>query len=227
MLLPDSLQTEHLSFVDIMGGIADVLRAIAWPGVAVFVVIRYRNHVGRLIDRLRKAPGTEFDPLEIQKASTTEIAPAAVGGSGDPVASSTPHIREIERFINTLPEVRQVESDAPRLRAVLTNIAARGLQAYLFERAEAVIWKSQLDILQFLNASPNGSDLATLKRLFYDPMIKVNPHFASYPFDSYLRFLQTTAPLIEISGGRAMLTDAGRDYLEWRLAQKKPPRLLG
>jgi hypothetical protein len=61
--------------MDNLAGIAQIIRAIAWPGVVLFLALRYRAEVGRLIDRLRKGGPAEFDPIQTPQHSPEPALP--------------------------------------------------------------------------------------------------------------------------------------------------------
>lgn len=215
------------AFRDISASIAELLRAAAWPSVVIFVLVRYRDHVGRLIDRFRKGGSAEFDPVIPQK--TEPVNPLQTGASSGITALEhlrTPAVRQWEEELKKFPVVSQEPSPEKRTAIITTLAAAVGLIA-LFERTEASIYGSQVALLQHLNGKPLGESKDTVKRMFYDPAAARFPDvYKNYPFESYLNWLQTSY-LIVVNNTMVSLRNEARDFLVWRVQQQKVPRIIG
>lgn len=214
-------------FVEATGAIADLLGALAWPGVALLVVHLYREQVGRLIDRLRKGGPAEFDPLPPPQPKHTESLSAGAARSTHAVAKlRTAAVVKWEQQLQSWPAV-QDEADPTRRSEVLLTLAAKAVLVASFERTEAIIFASQLDLLNYLNARQDGEPADRLRELFYEPAVTRFPEiYRVYSFDNYLGFLHS-AFLVEKEGAQVRLSVEGREYLLWRVEQRKPPRSHG
>ena len=125
-------------------------------------------------------------------------------------------IRKLPYFIQLTGEQRE---------QFLITLTARAILIGNFEQAEGQIWGSQVRILEHLNRNPAGVPLSTLKDMFYEPAKKQFPEaFGPYTFENYMRFLESQR-LISVVGGNANLTDQGREYLVWRVEQRKADKV--
>jgi hypothetical protein len=217
-------------FAENVAAIADLLRAVAWPAAFLFVVFRYKDHVGRLIDRLREGGPAKFDPIPQQPTKPTASIPSSA--PGNPAVSTslasirTPAVVEMEKLIEGLPAVTN-DNDPTSRNATLITLAAKAVIVSQFERAEANIYASQLDLLHYLNSRAGGEAPSRLKELFYDPARNKFPDvYKSYAFEAYLQFL-AAAFFIANTGTQVAITAMGREYLLWRVEQSRPPRVIG
>jgi hypothetical protein len=129
-------------------------------------------------------------------------------------------------MVRTVPALVN-ETDPARREAVLVTLTARVALIAQFERTEASIYASQLELLNYLNARPTGESVDRLRELFYAPAVARFPDtYRGYPLDGYLGFLQGSG-LVTITDLRVSISPAGRDYLVWRIEQQKPPRVHG
>ena len=84
-----------------------------------------------------------------------------------------------------------------------------------------------MEILRHLAEKPTGDSLENLRQLFYEPAKAKHPEiFRDYQFGPYLAFLERNG-LITVVEGRATITPAGREYLEWRKEARRPTNLQG
>jgi len=216
---------------DLLKAIAELIRAFAWPAVAVFASIYYRAELSSLTKRLRKGGPAEFDPpqqvsLAVTDASSamrTVSKTASDALSNLPASPTTVHW---EQFILNSEPLKNITAPAER-ELILTRITAHIVMLALFETTEANIWASQIELLHYLNSNRLGVVLSEIKTLFYDKAAQKYPEvFAKYAFDNYLGFL-TSNMVIESDGRAAKITTQGIEYLSWRIEQAKPPRLFG
>ncbi len=214
-------------FSEATRAIADFLRAIAWPAVALFVALRFKEQVGRLIDRIRKVAGTELDPLPGPQRRPPESLPAEAGRATAAFEHlRTPAVLHMENQVRNIP-VLAVEADPAKRQDILLTLAAKGFLVSLFERTEGNIWASQMDLLNYLNSKPDGETAERLRELFFEPATARFPEaYRMYSFEGYLGFLQASA-LVTVVNLRVNINPAGREYLLWRIEQQKPPRLYG
>ena len=208
---------------DTLKAVAEVLRAIAWPGFAVFAVIYFRQELRGLIKRIRRASGVEFDQLP-QSAEVTSGPLSLVGeAAGAPSASGellatiphTPATAYVESLILDLPQVKILTVPQERERVFL-RMASRAAVISQFNQAEATIWASQINMLEYLNAKRAGETLAQLKAMFYDNAASQYPElYRPYSFDGWMAFLKHN-DLVRIVDGSAAVTQVGIEYLMWR-----------
>lgn len=215
------------SFTDTAPALAELIRAVAWPGVTLFLVFRYRDHVGRLIDRLRKGGPAEFDPIPpAQSPPSSTLPPEALGSQSALAPIRTAAVIKVEGILSHLPAL-ETETDLARRHGILLTIAAKASLVAIFERTESAIYASQLELLNHLNSQAEGESLDRLRDLFYAPAAsRFADLYRNYSFEAYLNFL-IRSMMVSVADVRAQLTPEGLDYLMWRVEQKKAPRLYG
>lgn len=207
---------------------AELLSAVAWPVVALFVVIKYKSHVGRLIDRLRKGGPAEFDPLPVPQASTPDTSTAAALADGAPGPGaldvfSTEATRRMETFVRNLPFLASLTEPEEKVEAMVT-LTARIMLIARFESVESNIWASQVALLEYLNSQAEGVEADVLRTTYYEEGANRYPIlYQNYSFEGYMNFLERN-DLAEAAGSRWRITLQGYEYLQWRIAQRKPPR---
>ena len=118
-------------------------------------------------------------------------------------------IKRVPQFTTATPAARE---------EFLITLAARAILFNQFEQVEGSIWASQLRLLEHVNLHHDGVALLDLRHLFYDPAAAAfSPAFTNL----------TSRAFIVIEDGRVTITDAGREYLTWRIEQRRPPKLAG
>jgi hypothetical protein len=207
--------------------VAELAQALAWPLFALFVSVFYRKDLRDLSKRLRKGAGAEFDPLPQSAAAPSSILPAAppttAGASQLP---ATPTVLTYEKLILDLPPLR-ASTDPSEREAILVRLLARAALIARFEQIDGSIWKSQLDLLTYLNSKRPGESLSQLKIAFYDKAVEQHPDvYGNYLFEQWLGFLRGYL-LVEVPGDVARITQDGIEYLTWRLEQARPPKIAG
>ena len=219
-------------YAEVLSAVASVLQATAWPAVAVFVVVRYHDHVGRLLDRLRKAGPGEFDPLPNTQVESTSKPPVpALPAPADATPSALVSIRTLaveqwEENLKAMPVLSSETIPAKRESALLT-VAAKAVLISTFERAEASIYGSQLELLAYLNTRGEPESAERIRETFYEPASTRFPElYRGYSFDGYLGFL-SFAQLISIQNLAVSISQIGREYLLWRVEQRRLPRTQG
>lgn len=206
--------------VSIMGASAEILRAIAWPVVAAIAMMRFSPELRNLLHRLRKGGGAEFDPPGQQGEVRAPALPAQVP------FERTPALKGWEDLIRQLPALKGVDNPEQR-EEILVNTMARMMLMYTFDLTDSLIYGSQVQLLLHLNVRTGGDSADHLKQLYFDPARKQFPDiYEAYDFEPYLGFLQTRG-MVEIVDGVAHITDTGREYLSWRVAMRKLPRVVG
>jgi len=223
--------------VDLLKAIADLLRALAWPAVALLAMSLFRPELRALLGRFRRGVGLEFDPPPPQGGTTGTLpgfmtvpiaAGAALPGPNafptilPPLPASAEKVRDALRASPAFQGV----TDAQRIEGLLHAAAYLAFFADA-ERTEGQIWASQVSLLEHLNALDAGDSPPNLKARFYDPAAACFAMmYAGYSFEAYLGFLQANG-LIDMDGGVARITQKGRDYLAWRIQFKKLPKVAG
>lgn len=208
--------------------IARLIAAVAWPLVAIIAGLAFRKEIRALIGRIRKGGGVEFDPApQTDAPAPGPLAPTTTGGAAAAVPfPRTLATQTIEGIVRGLPGLAQA-TDPQQRENTLVTIAARALLMLQFEQIESSIWRSQLSLLNHLNAKVTGESLTLLRQAFYDPAAKEFPEaFANYSFEGYMGFLLRSG-LVEQVGASARLTQQGLEYLAWRIEQRKPPKAYG
>jgi len=206
--------------------IAELLGPIAWPALAVVVAILFRTEIRSLLNRLRRGVGVEFDPIRQPHESPNVLPEINTPAPGEAVRSSFPRTavtREIEDSILSLP---YIDAEQDRDSTLLT-LAARAVLMTYFEQVESTIWKSQLELLSYLNSSPNGADSEYVRTVFYQNASNLYPGmFSTYPYESYLGYL-VNFDLVGIADGVVRITARGEEYLAWRIHMKRAPKVFG
>lgn len=212
---------------DVVQAIAELLKAVAWPAVALFVLVRYRDHIGRLIDRVREAWGAKMDPVQApQKKPEATLPTESVSSSGALERARTPAVRQWENTLSKIP-ILAAETDPASRESYLLTIAAKALLVSQYERIEASIFASQIELLNYLNSKTGGETKERLRELFYQPASQRFPEFyRNYTIDGYLAFLAQWG-LIVITDDRVEISAQGMEYLVWRVEQKRIPKLFG
>ena len=222
--------TETTSHVRIMvafiRAIAELLSAIVWPVLAVVVVILFRPEIRSLLSRLRKGGGAEFDPIRQPMERPNFLSDVNTTGKDSAAESPFPRTivtREFEDNILSLPYI-----EAEKYRdSVLVTIAARALLVLQFEQVESTIWKSQVELLTYLNSSPGGADREYVRKVFYQRAADLHPRvFSTYTYESYLGYL-VSYRLVGIAEDVVHITDRGEEYLVWRVNMKRAPKTFG
>ncbi|HVN86457.1 MAG TPA: hypothetical protein VMW17_16605 [Candidatus Binatia bacterium] len=208
-----------------MAQIAALLQAIAWPAVTIYALVRYQTEIADLLKRIRRAAGVDIDPPTQEKpVDTPSLLPSTASDALPPLPKTAStifwedQIKRVPQFTTATPAARE---------EFLITLAARAILFNQFEQVEGSIWASQLRLLEHVNLHHDGVALLDLRHLFYDPAAAAfSPAFTNYSFEQYLTFL-TSRAFIVIEDGRVTITDAGREYLTWRIEQRRPPKLAG
>ena len=210
----------------IIAQLSQSLGSIAWAGVAAIALLLFRTQLASLLTRIRKGAGAEFDPPQQPKNPSADILPKTDESSTNLPFARTPATMALEGAIREWPYVTSVTEPVAR-EQVLVALLARAILVAVFEQVEGLIWASQIALLTHLHVTPDGASPEDLKRYFYEPSASRHPGmFTGFPFDSYLNFL-VSFNFVKVSEGQVHITNEGREYLLWRVENRKVPKTLG
>lgn len=217
--------------------------ATSWPFailvLAILFFLMFRPDIKNLLSRTTRIGPTGLTASETRDAQAQAVevssplaAPTPPGGSAaaaDPadalVASlDDSYIRQKEQELIAELNGRGITDANPKKVRVLTRVTAALVAVVEYERADANIWGSQLQILAELNSSgPLPTDRL---RPFYETAKPQAPDaFAGYPFEKYMEFLKIQG-LVTEADRTFTITDKGKQYLVWRVRTSKPARKI-
>lgn len=194
-----------------------MLDTFAWPAAflilgVVFMLI-FRRDIKSLLSRTRKVGREGLETFDSPQLPASRERPDPLQeflGSYD-----NPLLRENERHIED--ELRQrnlTDPDAART-ALLRSLA--GTQILLhFERAQGVIWASQISALTYLNSQIDPVSPDQLRPFYNNASENYPAMYANYGFEDWLRFLRTSL-LVEDNEGGLAISMVGREFLKWRI----------
>jgi len=181
--------------------------------IVVFFLVFFRKNIATLIDRTKavKFPGTEVQasvptqkPIETKPDQTDELMKAL----------ESPVLRREEEAIRKDLESRGVIDK----EKVLIRYLAVAYLSILFERINALIWGSQIYILEHLNTIRTGAHKDEIKRLFYDDAKTRYPlYYATYSYEKYFGFLKSSHLIID-EDVVIKITDVGVEFLRYLAA---------
>jgi hypothetical protein len=195
-------------------GIVPVAQTAVW-GLVVYLLgnralVKFQDTINRTLDRLKKAGPAEFESLPQVSQVESKIDPAARTVAALPAAPVESLLGHFEaRIRENLPTTGdQQEREAKLVR----NLAVAQI-AWIFEALNFLIFGSQLALLQAVNTTPLTIDQA---RVFYKQAAASHAEFyASYPFESWLDWLQTTAKFVVRENDTIFISDEGREFLKF------------
>jgi hypothetical protein len=188
--------------------------AIAIPAtvipIIIFFFVFFRKNIAALIDRTKmvKFPGTEIQataptqkPVETKPDETEKLMNAL----------ESPALKATEDEIRKDLENR---GTVDKEKVLIRYLAVASL-SILFERINALIWGSQIYILEHLNTIRTGVNKDEIKRLFYDDAITRYPlYYVGYSYEAYLRFLKASQLIIE-ENEILKITNLGVEFLRY------------
>lgn len=97
------------------------------------------------------------------------------------------------------------------MRILIRQLAVTPL-SLSYEVIYSQIWGSQITVLLYLNTLPGGAPVSDVRRI-YDTAARNSPQaFAAYPFDNFLKFLESWN-LVRREADRIAITAGGREFL--------------
>lgn len=187
---------------------------IAWPAIVLIIALTsiflFRREVSGLIGRIRS-----ISKEGITTSAAEQIHKAAIEkpSSSDELMRAFDRIslRQQEDLIKRDLTDKGLENNSEAAKVLIRHLAATQL-ALFFERVNAIIWGSQINILQHLNAKVEGDTRDAVKS-YYDIAATIHPDlFQAYSFENYLNFLIGYG-LITESTSRLYITQLGQDFL--------------
>jgi hypothetical protein len=197
-----------------MTTLVELIRAIAWPTVALIALFVFRDSIKKLLERATKVGpgGIEAAPpkQEIGK-DTALVTPSAA----DKLLKEFDNklLVETEKIITDFLDSSHLEGT--EREKVLVRYFAGVAITERFERIWFWIWGSQLKTLNALNSiKPNGLPVEGLEE-FYNGGKSMNPElYTNYGFEQWLAFLKTWA-LVREDAGKITITVAGEEFLKF------------
>lgn len=193
-----------------------MLQILAWPAVVLVLgagfILVFRTPIMAILNRTKKVSkgGLEtFEPPQLPAPEQPDALAEFMGTYDNPL------LREQEASIVAELKTRGLTSPDAAQKALVRSLA--GVQILLhFERIQGLIFLSQLTVLTYLNSRPDGSTMAEV-RPFFDAARQQFPDlFAKDTVERWLGFLES-ALFIENRRGTLHLTQAGREFLKWRI----------
>lgn len=190
---------------------------LAWPGAVVLLglvgMFLFRGPLGRLLDRTRKVSKSGLETLEPPQLP----APAA---RPDPLSEflatfDNPFLLQQEaQILADLAKLGLTEHAASH-KALVRSLAGTQI-ILLFERAQGLIWASQVAALTYLNSRGGFVPVEEVRPFFDDARVRFPDIYRNYALDAWLRFLQSWL-LVELRGDTIAISVAGREFLKWRI----------
>lgn len=184
----------------------------------------FRSPLSRLLDRTRRIgkTGLEADPqaqdsaLQIKASAADELQ--RLFDNALLVQRETVIQAELERL---------AFRDTSDREKFLIRLLAAAVIIQQFERTYALVFGSQLGVLQFLNTMGAVGAPINVLQPWYDQAAGKEPAFyQNYTFDQWLSFLQTNQLLVR-SEDTVTITLEGKEFLKYLLHQGYSPYKAG
>jgi hypothetical protein len=178
--------------------------------VVIFFLVFFQKNIRALIDRIERmkhkdtevqAPVPTQKPIDTKPDSTDELLKALES----PV---------LQREENAIRKDLDSRGNIDKEKVLIRYCAAMALSLW-FERINALIWGSQIYILEHLNTIRTGTHKDEIKRLFFEDATTKYPSFyASYSYEQYIGYLKVSRLIIE-QNEILMITDTGIEFLRY------------
>jgi len=194
---------------------------IFWPAAVVIIALLFmaifKKPLERLLDRTKKIGTTGLDASVTSQGTAME---RRASGAEELLARfDNALLREQESVIRQELDNNRVDEPAEREQVLVRHLAAVTIYSR-FERTYTLIFGSQIEMLQALNAP--GSLHRDLVKVHYDFAAIVSPEFyANYSFDQWLHFMVDQI-LVRLDGNLVSITVAGREFLTFLIQEAKP-----
>lgn len=206
--------TIHMTNKELADFLVAILRVfVSWPVLAVVFIIIFRSQIATFLLSIRRLTreGIEIAPQSQQ--ATREPAPVTTSSAVEAerlMRADSPILLEQENRIRQ--DIQSHGLSGQDLVNVLVRRLAVYQWSYFFESVYSVIWGSQLRILQYLNPLSTGALIANVQTFYAEAARQYPAAFASYPFENYIRYLESMQ-LITKSNGNVAITPRGREFL--------------
>ena len=201
--------------------------ALAWPGAIVVLgfgfFLIFRRPIERLVDRTKEVGKKGLRTFETPQLPAPEEKP-------DPLAEflGTYDNRLLRIQENSILEdikKRGLDDPTAAQKALVRTLAGTQIQLH-FERVSSSIWASQINLLGHLNSKADGAALAEVRTFYDTARQQFPPYYENYSFEGWLGFIESFH-LVERRGEAVLLSDAGREFLKWRIDMRRTGPLFG
>ena len=222
----------------IISAVANVLAASAWPAVVFCLVMKFREPIGRFIDRIKR-----LNWRSLQLEATRQQTPKGIDAAAEsfdakpllfkksPVASEKRLFHEamsliqkelsfIQDYLSFVQEDRSLQRaiDWDEQEYLKMKLAGTVVSLY-FEGIQRHIFASQVNALNLLNEQPISK--AILKSHFYDPAVIRFPGLhKNRSFEEWIGYL-TGQRLVDEMEDEIEISSDGQEFLDWRLKNRR------
>ena len=192
--------------------------------IVIVLLLIYGKALKRILERIsiEKLRFDRMGGLEISLRPQNVDPPKSMPDLGKIGKHPPDQPEEVVRDLTTIIQaavVKQNPSNAVRQVEALAGRTAQLELDLLLERISAVIFGSQIKILEYLNSMLHASKEQL--QVFYEAAKQQNPKiYENIPFDKYLEFL-TSFWLIKQAGSKYSITGVGRAFLILRVKSNR------
>jgi len=195
---------------------------LIWPSVvliiAIFFLLVYKKDISGLLSRVSGFKISSFNATTKQDLANKPLD----SSSSDELMKmfDSKFLLEREKYIKDDLNNRGITEDKESIKVLIRHLAGTQVQL-IFERIYAMIYGSQIIILQHLNTKSNGDTKETILPIYSSATQQYVEEYKNYPFDEYMGFL-TNYSLVEKKNDRFFITHIGRDFLTFIAQTGKP-----
>lgn len=136
----------------------------------------------------------------IQRTKRGELGPLKFDSQQSPESSQLSQ-EQVDLFRESISKMEQEK-----------NQAVQALKFYFHRTLYLTIYRSQIELLQFLVNAKSPVDQGQLK-IFYEVAIARNPSLKNYPFERYVGYLRENFLTMVHPDGKISITPAGEDFI--------------
>lgn len=193
-------------WIEIGKVVADVVKGLAWPIVALVVTFIFKKDLRTLFDRLRKA---SLSAVEFEHRIQTS------GGANEPAAitqqfSNVPAVDALARELDQNLKLVEDSKQKPLLLMMLAE--ARYLA--IFERIYATIFGSQISGLRALIESGGTVNVQEAQNFFDGIREKYPEVHGTRTLNDWLQYLAINK-LIDLHGDEVRITEIGKMFVNY------------
>jgi hypothetical protein len=193
------------------------LDPFAWPlaivVIAIVFMVLFRGSIEALLHRTKKLGTSGLETHDQLPAAKDDVSPLdEFMGSFD-----NPLLKEQEAVIlKELADRRLTDPEAIQ-RVLVRSLAGTQILA-VFEKIQATIFASQIDLLTHLNGAHDGIGIEQ-SRVFFEKAAEAYPLlYQGRSFEEWSTYLSSYG-LVNRERDHVVITRIGREYLKWRLDQ--------